>query len=87
MSALFVGGPADGRREAFMQLDPVRIIREMPRLPELNPWDEVPTTLECKNHHYLLRQVGSDAYVYLHESIHPSQLVYKLLAGYNPKSV
>ena len=81
---LFIGGPADGRREVVESLLPVRAVREIDPIPFLRPWESAPTTLEFTEHHYLLRRLDSDAYVYLHESIHQCQLVYKLLAGYNP---
>lgn len=81
---LFIGGPADGRREAVQSLIPVKRFRELPPLPVLRPWDEVPTTIPVKDHMYTIHHVADGEYVYMHESLRPEMLPHVLLAGYNP---
>lgn len=83
--SLFIGGPADGEHRAVYDNSPALRLREMPPLPTHPPEDHA-ATLKFTDHIYVRTRMET-GHVYLHESIHPSQIMEILLSGYrNPKS-
>ena len=84
--SLFIGGPCDGEHRAVENNAPVYRIREMPKL---EPWsvcyaDSV--TLKVVEHDYTWIKMTGGQHVYLHESLHPTQILDLLITGYrNPK--
>lgn len=84
--SLFIGGPADGDHRAVKDDAPVYRVREMPRL---EPWSICyadAAFLKAVDHNYTRIKMTGGNHVYLHESLHPTQILDLLLSGYrNPK--
>lgn len=85
--SLFIGGPCDGEHRAVKDNALVYRIREMPKL---EPWSICYTeaaTLKVIEHDYTRIKMAGGHDVYLHESLHPMQILDMLLSGYrNPNS-
>lgn len=83
--SLFIGGPADGEHRAVYGDSPVTRIREMPPL-RVDPSALTMATLNCIDHDYRRIKMVHGIHVYLHESLHPDEILPMLLSGYrNPK--
>ena len=85
--SLFIGGPADGEHRAVKDNAPVYRIRESPKL---TPWSICyadTATMKFIDHDYTRIKMAGGNHVYLHESLHPMQIIDFLLSGYrNPNS-
>jgi hypothetical protein len=80
LMCLFIGGPADGERRMVEDHINVYSVDEFPPLP--NVMTARADTLKVTRHHYVRRKMTNGWYVFLHDSLHPRQIVDKLIRGY-----
>ena len=83
LKCLFIGGPADGERRAVEDYMTVCCVHEFPPLPPLLDMKmEQAVTLKITRHHYVRVKMPDDWYVYVHDSLHPREIIGKLIRGY-----
>lgn len=84
---LLMGGPADGKRQAVLNMHPRIIIREYPPIPLAIHAGDSLRELKITNHQYTRREMTGGYCVYAHTSLPTHEILPRLLRGYRPDAL
>lgn len=79
--ALFVGGPLDGVQREVHDHMPVYLCNDPPKI-SVGDWESQSSVSPVKQSRYIRHRFQEGSLVYVHENIHPFNVISHLVRGY-----